>query len=41
MVIFHLRQFSEKYGQGAWNDPGYNILTQQPRSLEPQALYVL
>lgn len=41
MVIFRLRQFSEKHGQGAWNDPGYNILTQQPRSLEPQALYVL
>lgn len=37
MVIFPLRQFSEKHGQGAQNDPGYNVLTQQPRSLEPQA----
>lgn len=40
-MIFRLHQFSEKHGEGAWNDPSYNILTRQPRSLEPQALYVL
>lgn len=38
---FSLHQFSGKHAQKAWNDYSYNILTQHPRCLEPQALHAL